>query len=553
MSETIALKSTINKSVVKQYTVLAMVIGIGIFLRYKYMAGSFVGGDELYYIRRIVEILQGELNTTTFQWYDYRIMIYLPQALINSVLGFSPLSIVLWPFMASTLHIIIVYKISTLLFNDFRTALFSAIIFCFSPLNVVEIRLMPDAIFSFFLTLTVYFFIKSSNASKPRNRLYHTILSSICLISSFFVRENAFLIIPLLAIFIIIDKKNRSFYLKFSVALIVSALIFFSVLAAADILNVFSRMADLWDYFISDHVFRGVGQIIYLPFFNYLFHPNINGYWITIIVFTGISFLAYLRDKQSLFPIVWFMSIYLYFEFISPLHALRPAEGSFRYFMPFVAPSAIVAGRFLDRWIVISQAEVRNTQTILITISLFLFVFLQNTINNYIAMLVPIALYFILLLSNNRPNKNEYIEHALCLSEIRILKYLSPIFLSVSILISLSYITVANYGYDKITHNKLASSIYRNLLNKKTGLIASNEYLLERKLNLFLTAKLHDRSEFHDYHYDYIVTLNNDLLRTSYQTYRNEPEYNAALYSALHPDKYILRESTPNYNIYSVK
>jgi len=495
--------------------ILVGIIIVGVYLRYQLMIGTFLDDDEFRYVKRVLDTLEGNLNPNQFSFSDYRMLIYLPQAVINYFIGFSPLKTILWPFLLSVAHIFLVYSIGTLVF-DRMTGILSAFFMMIAPLNLLEIRLLPDSIISFFLSLQIYFFIKACLVKGKKQKKIYFICTIISIIFSFFIRENSFMIFPFFIVYVVLFEKNKIIYAKllcFSLALTFALFIALNSIFKINVLNKLSQMCQLLNF---DMLSLNLKQIIYLPYYKSLFQYGVLGYGMGIIFIVGMIYLIKEIEWGTQIIMLWFVTIYIYFEFISPFHFLRPLEGSYRYLTPFIAPTAILIARFIKKWIFLINNEGKiNVLDLFALLAIISGVIILHKKGTFFC-LIPIILFFILTLRYDiifkRISNTKINSYTLAASKISYIIVLC-FFISQSV----TYTVHANKFFNKMTLNDLVVDAYDFLKDKRKGFIESNDFLIKRKLNLYINGKLLlDDSDKNELGNSYLVYIHPDYLNKSY-------------------------------------
>jgi 4-amino-4-deoxy-L-arabinose transferase-like glycosyltransferase len=514
----------VKENNLKYNIALLFIISLGIYMRYTYMIGAFLIEDDFSYTNRALEIYKKNIDFSTFTFSDYRFLIYAPQAIIYYFFGFSTFTIVLWPFILSVLHIYLAYKISFLLYKDYTTALVSSFLMAIIPVNVIEVRLYPDAIFSFFLSLSVFLLLKSAFSLKKSSIIALSLCSFFVISVTFLVRENAFLIFPFfISIFFLFPEKGK----KWKKALLIYML-FVSVVLTVSMLfpiNFVDKITNMIEIRNTINWESAGNQISFFPYFNYLHHQVAIGYGIFSVFLIGaVYLLRKFKNKHDIIVLFWFFTIYIYFEFISPLHGLRPVEGSFRYFTPFVVPIVLIISRFINHWVFVIENESTDNKIIFLTIVIS--IILQIQFEPKISLL-PFILFFFYSFSIKKDQFLLPIQK----SKMNLIAISSVVFLFMA---TFMYTSTASHAYDRITLNRLTQKIHSNLLNTEQGLIASNNFMVERKLNLFMNGKFIDRNSIQKDDIVYIILIGKDISETSYKSKQlNDDNYNNKIFELI--------------------
>lgn len=524
---------------------LTIILMLGGYLRYKFMVGAFLCEDDFHYTKRAIELLNWKINFENLSFSDYRFLIYAPQSIIHYFFDYSPLSIVLWPFLLSISHIYLVYKIAILLYQKEETALISAGIIAVSPLNVLEIRLYPDSVFAFFISLSIYYLLASHYVQSDKSTVKYILLSCVSLSVTFLVRENAFLVFPFVIVFVSFYVEKKKIYIQFYMLFILLLTILMACLSFTPI-NPIDKFLKMHDIFNTVDWNRAVSQIKRLPYLKYLQRPVVLGYGVATLFTFGSIYLMRFKEKSTSLLFLWFATLYGYFEFISPFHHLRPAEGSFRYFTPFMAPVALVTGRFLSKWIYQGKAVQSNLELILSVLVIAFAFFLQMKYENWL-FLFPIIVFCLYekLFRGKKRQSNASIE-------CETINIIGIVILSLSVAVSLFYTYAASHGYNRLTLNHIVQQIHYDLKKQEPGLILCNNFLVERKVNLFSNKILIDRERMDATEARYVVIINEDISRKSYKwEHFNTNIYNKKLVNDIKKLSFSIIENNRNYKIFA--
>ncbi|MBU4341608.1 MAG: glycosyltransferase family 39 protein [Candidatus Altiarchaeota archaeon] len=112
------------------------------------------------YLQRTYKDIENEEVANPISIFPLRSLNIYPVTVMYRLFGINDYSIVLWPLICSLLGIVVIYGIGKLILNE-RAGLVAALILSFFPYDVINAtRLEVDVPMTFFMALSVFFFLK---------------------------------------------------------------------------------------------------------------------------------------------------------------------------------------------------------------------------------------------------------------------------------------------------------------------------------------------------------------------------------------------------------
>jgi len=124
-------------------------------------------------------------------------------ALVHLIFGINSLNASVISAVLSSLTILLVFLIAYLIFKKEEVGLYAALIFSFIPLNIINSQTglsRPTGLF--FVGLTILFYL----LALKNNKFITWLLTAVCLSYSIYVRQESYILLPFLFIFLIIFK-----------------------------------------------------------------------------------------------------------------------------------------------------------------------------------------------------------------------------------------------------------------------------------------------------------------------------------------------------------
>ncbi len=242
----------------------------------------------------------------------HRYTIVFPVAAIFAIFGMSEFTGVLWGLICSVGEIAVIYLLGQKMFSR-QVGLTAAALLSFYPLQVYYSTILSsDPILSFFVSLTVLFFLMGLDSKSKLAGIYY-ILSGLGLWAVFVTKAYGVLILPVLGTMVLIYKPARKLYWL--------ALLSFVVILGLN---------EIFEYWMTGEFFyawkalrvlqswHGRALIYYLPYFFPIFNQNtlFNESGLFPYVAFPLLFFYFFRPKKNLLPIMtWLLLFYLYLEF----------------------------------------------------------------------------------------------------------------------------------------------------------------------------------------------------------------------------------------------
>ena len=358
---------------VKPKTWLIFILIFGLFLRLIFFMG-FVNADaqdEGIYINYIHHILKGDFGFSSYrnlpsdyladpsESFRFRSMLLYPVTLTFLILGVNDFTAVLYIMFTSLGSIIVIFYLGKLVFDE-RVGLMAAFLLSFFPLNVLfATRIMPDVPLAFFMSLTVYFFLRGET-SKKKNRIlkinenrFYYLLSGLALGLGYLVKPLAFALLPFLFMYMIYKRKFKPEYifilLGFLMILIPEGVYYYNqsgnfllnfIIARSQYLNKYAfehprsidivpKILRLW-YVDGEPIYHSK---VLLGLFHHRLNVNYFGYFYYFVIIS-ILYLLIKKVKKSYFLILWLFLLFLYLEF-GPVGIRTDDEAMINYLFIF--------------------------------------------------------------------------------------------------------------------------------------------------------------------------------------------------------------------------
>ncbi|MEW6096775.1 MAG: glycosyltransferase family 39 protein [bacterium] len=182
-------------------TLLVIIVLFGLALRLIFFSG-YIERDDKHYLAQAYKFSIGDFSPGDSVW-TVRLGVIAPTACFFSLFGINKLTAVLFPLLCSIGIIILIYYLGKLLF-DGKVGLVASFLLSFFPLDVIfATHLYPDIPISFFITLSIFLFLKGERSEK---KIYY-LISGIFLGISYLNRLSG-LLIGLFFIFYVLYKRK---------------------------------------------------------------------------------------------------------------------------------------------------------------------------------------------------------------------------------------------------------------------------------------------------------------------------------------------------------
>lgn len=306
---------------------------LGIALRLVMFAG-FVLGDDPSYADLVHEILQGHyppLSGPEVNLFSFRPLFLLPVAASMKLFGWSEFSFVLPVLLCSVLSIYVVYGIGLRLW-DKSTGLLAALLYTFFPLNLVHATTMTnDIMIAFLIALSSLLFIMGLQAASKNAALFFA-LAGVALGLGTGVKINSQAALGIYAVYLAVCFFRHEQVPKSALWLFVT----WVLVQAAFCIVYYSQTGNPLSHITSELAFRQQHAehaqpktwehirwllLIYprhmfcllkegFPGYNFLSY----GYFYWVLPF-ALLYSAVTRDKRIVFPVIWFIFLFLFIEF----------------------------------------------------------------------------------------------------------------------------------------------------------------------------------------------------------------------------------------------
>lgn len=352
---------------------MVIIIVFALVLRLIFFTGLNCSDDKIYFIT-IEQILNKTFRPDWFM--NLRSMLLYPIAFFNYLLGVNEFSSALWPLICSLGSIIVIFYIGKLLFDE-KVGLLAAFLLSFFPLAILYgTRTMPDGPVTFFMGLSVLFFLKGG-ITKNKKKISYYLFSGLCFGLAYLVKELAFI---LAAFFVSYALYKRKFKVNYIFILIGFLIIFLSeslwyFFIAGDFLLRYKSLSENFGKTV-DYWGKGIRPIDTLCFYPpVMFHVDrltldindkkfiigncatfpteVFGFFYYFVTFS-IIYLFKKRDKNSYVLFIWLLSLFLFLE-IGPRSIESLLHGKYliigkeiRYLNTILMPSLLILARFLN-------------------------------------------------------------------------------------------------------------------------------------------------------------------------------------------------------------
>lgn len=283
-------------------------------------------------------------------------------SLVHLIFGIHSLNASILSAILSTLTILLVFLIAYFIFKKETIGLYAALIFSLIPLNIINSQTglsRPTGLF--FVGLTILFYL----LALKNNKLTTWLLVVASLSYSIYVRQENYILLPLLFIFFIIFKWQiiKKFFKdiikkKINFKIISKIIILFLIFLILQIPalywllnnNVYNNYPGGGIYGLHYKGFFIQGQAILKqmlnlsPFYYPIFHYNII---ISIVFFFSLLLLIIIWRKEHYFIISLFLAYFLVYSLMFDGNIIGTGELTSDYLrrsLMFHLPYAIIAG-----------------------------------------------------------------------------------------------------------------------------------------------------------------------------------------------------------------
>jgi hypothetical protein len=258
----------------------------------------------------------------------------------------------------------LVFLISYLVFKKEEIGLYAALVFSLIPINIINSQTglsRPTGLF--FVGLTILFYL----LALKNNKFITWLLATVCLSYSIYVRQESYVLVPLLVFFVFIFKWSeiKSFIVNFKERIrTIFATGFYAILLA---LTFFVLQIPVLHWLLYNNPYNNYqgggffaldykgliiqGKALFLQFLN--ISPIANGFFhynfiISIIFFLAFIVLILSRNKKSIFILSLFLAYFLIYSLMfdggSVYGTGKLTEDYFRRSLMFSLPYSIIAG-----------------------------------------------------------------------------------------------------------------------------------------------------------------------------------------------------------------
>jgi len=371
----------------QRFILFFLIFAVAILLRIGLSSG-IEGSDDVVYLTQAYKIATGEYEIPIYIAH-LRIATIFPIALIFKIFGPNSFTIYLWSLIASLINIIIIYKISHLLFDE-KTAILSAICAVFYPLDIhMAGQALVETSLALMLSVSVLFYLKGFKSKDPNKSSTYNIICGIFIGLAALNKHPAIFIILFFVIHIIINK--HSFFNLFYILLGG-----FMIFLIENIYWYFISGDPLFLYHMYLEVIVVNRQLTIqggnLPLTYYLYYTLISIQHVGLYYYLSLFGLTYIFLKKSnidtnnftgvKFLLMWGLSLMFIMTFL-PI-SIRPLlfiHKQTNYMMMFSMPFVILGGYSLS--LIKKRAIQYAVIIILCSMSVFSAYIQRNTVKSH--------------------------------------------------------------------------------------------------------------------------------------------------------------------------
>ena len=364
-----------NSSLNKLLLIIILILGLSI--RLIFFVGIYNGDDSLFYVnvgyRSIQNIRNNEPMYNPCEDYSsLRFMFYLPITFSFMLFGISNYSAALFPLLTSLGSIVLIFYICKIIFDE-KVGLIASFLLSIFPYDVIfSTSIMPDIPLAFFMSFSVFFFLKAETSNKKRTKLFY-FLSGIMIGISVWIKVLGIVLFFFYLIYLMYKKKiNRDYtliFLGFLIPLFLEGVYFYYIksdflfrynvmnldlgIESAEFVAPFSSLSKtLFCYYPK--LMLNLDDVCFTEG-TWFVRPFVKMGYVYFFVFIAILYLLTFRIKKSFFPIIWFLSLFIYLQ-IGPTNPINLLYGMYtgilkhhRALNILTTPALIILAFFLNK------------------------------------------------------------------------------------------------------------------------------------------------------------------------------------------------------------
>ncbi|MFH8119930.1 MAG: glycosyltransferase family 39 protein [Candidatus Aenigmatarchaeota archaeon] len=342
----------------------------GIILRNSYLV---LKGEFLSLLKQYRSVRESGLYDPS-EAFSFRPFMFLPIAFFWLVFGINEFTTVLWTIICFQGIIITTYFLGKILFNH-KVGIIAAFLISIFPLQLLySTRVSIDTPLTFFMGLSVLFFLKGEHKLSDKNTKYF-LLSGLCLFFAYLVKITAVVLFGVYIFFILfykrkIHKKYFSLLIIFLFGLMCESLFYYNLTDHPFLRHMVNR-----GFLLSKRINEPTRNITITNFLklcyiesepifylSYMFglnvpieykYPHIEFFYFFVLLGVVICFLN--RKRSSDFLLIWFFILFLWLEFGTT--GIQVTDGTLnywvvqkhdRYMMILSIPSVLILSYFIS-------------------------------------------------------------------------------------------------------------------------------------------------------------------------------------------------------------
>jgi 4-amino-4-deoxy-L-arabinose transferase-like glycosyltransferase len=347
----------------KVYGLLFVIIVMAVIIRGYFFIGP-VGSDDHSYAKLAYSVYEDEFQPKTRHPYapvfPLRVGLFYPVGLLYKIFGPNLYSTICYPFAISIAGIILAFIAGKIFFGEFA-GLFAAAVIALMPLDIHHSTvLLTDLIAAFWASLSIIIIYLGANSILVRKKILMGFLAGFFLLFSWFCKASVVYLAPFLLVYLIIkirhDRKN---------------LILFLILAAICLSGLLSECFIYYkqtnDWLFRFHEINRNYEVCHNNFFNEgarvgwetgkyfqgllkrlfwkgpLAFADVSFAYTMVIAFGASIYVLVKRKKQFYFPVFWFCSLGLMFNFMtSSFSTYKPLPLYPTYMHPLILPATLL-------------------------------------------------------------------------------------------------------------------------------------------------------------------------------------------------------------------
>jgi 4-amino-4-deoxy-L-arabinose transferase-like glycosyltransferase len=327
---------------------LALILALAAAVRFLTFTGMY-RFDSYFYAQLSYFVSRLDFQSFFFENNNFfaigRLLLYLPTAFFYRFFDVNDFTSVAFVFIASLLTIAVIFFLGKKLFDE-KVGLVAAFLLSIYPLDVYySTQYLPDGLLPLFFSLSALAFLYGEDEGSYKKRVLFYYLSGVFIGIAQYVRENAFIFVTVLFVYVVFKRRFRMDYFWVIVGgltvFVLASLFFFfgtgNLLFQIDqVLLQFSstkeRMASSTDRVIDWFRFTKLllGGDLFRSF--------------SLLFFVSIVFSIFNGTKKMAFVLIWFFTLLIYLEVISQFHGLAKHD---RYLSVISIPIILVISSFI--------------------------------------------------------------------------------------------------------------------------------------------------------------------------------------------------------------